>query len=151
MALANTAALTTIAATIATDVDTVVAALAAPPSGDTEGTISAVAAVTTSLAESASKLTAAVTPPAPLALGPATAASGTVGDPYSQALTVTGGVAPVTLSVSAGALPPGLSLDTANSAIDGTPTTSGSYNATITATDSSATPQTASVEYTWTL
>ena len=55
--------------------------------------------------------------------------------PYSQQLSVTGGVAPFTFAVSVGTLPGGLSLDPATGLISGTPTTAGSTDFTITATD----------------
>ena len=75
--------------------------------------------------------TAAVTatcitpPPPPLQLqfpdGPG--ANGTVGTPYSSSFTATGGIQPYTFSISAGALPPGLTLNGSTGAITGTPTT----------------------------
>ena len=58
----------------------------------------------------------------------------TVGATYSQQLTVTGGVAPVTFAVTTGTLPAGLTL-TPDGFLSGTPTTSGSTDFTITATD----------------
>jgi hypothetical protein len=69
----------------------------------------------------------------------------TVGTPYSQQLTVTGGTAPVTFAVTNGALPDGLSLD-ADGLIFGTPTTEGSFAFTVTATD--AVGVTATQDYT---
>ncbi|WP_436496200.1 ExeM/NucH family extracellular endonuclease [Actinokineospora sp. HUAS TT18] len=63
----------------------------------------------------------------PVTLG-GTLPGGTVGAAYSAAVQVTGG-APVTLSVSAGSLPAGLSLTGAT--VAGTPTTAGSYTFTI--------------------
>lgn len=53
-------------------------------------------------------------------------------------LGTTGGTAPVSWSVAAGSLPPGLSLNTATGDISGTPTTPGSYSFTIRATDANA-------------
>jgi predicted hotdog family 3-hydroxylacyl-ACP dehydratase len=63
--------------------------------------------------------------------------SGTVGVAYSQTIVSSGGTAPYTYSVSAGALPTGLSLNTSSGAITGAPTTATTYNFTIRATDSS--------------
>ena len=63
--------------------------------------------------------------------------SWTVNRPYNQTVAVSGGVSPVTFSVSAGTLPTGLSLNSSSGVISGTPTnTTGSpFNFTITATD----------------
>ena len=64
---------------------------------------------------------------------PTTLPGGTSGTPYSQVITPSGGVAPYTCAVSAGALPTGLTL-----ADDGTlsgTTSAGSYTFTITCTD----------------
>lgn len=55
-----------------------------------------------------------------------------VGSPFTLTLE-TSGTTPITYSVSAGALPPGLSLS--SDMISGTPTVSGTYAATITATN----------------
>ena len=62
----------------------------------------------------------------------------TVNQPYNQTITVTGDTNPVAFAVTAGALPPGLTLNTATGTITGTPsTTAGSpFAFTITATDS---------------
>ncbi len=58
------------------------------------------------------------------------------GSPYaSQTFTVIGGVAPYTFSVTAGNLPPGMSLSPSGT-ISGTPTSAGSFSFTVTATDS---------------
>jgi len=64
----------------------------------------------------------------------ATLPGGIAGTAYAQTLTATGGTAPYTFAVTAGALPTGLGLSGAG-AISGTPTTAGSFNATVTATD----------------
>ena len=72
-----------------------------------------------------------------LSLTPASLAAGQAGAAYSQTLTASGGVAPYSYAVTAGALPAGLTLNAATGVIDGTPTAQGSFNVTITATDSS--------------
>ena len=86
-----------------------------------------------------------------LALDPATLANATVGAAYSQALTATGGTAPYSYAVTAGALPAGVTLGT-NGTLSGTPTAGGSYGFTVTATDATATgnggPYTAARGYT---
>ncbi|MFN7971746.1 MAG: Ig domain-containing protein [Acidobacteriota bacterium] len=71
-----------------------------------------------------------------LSLGPATLPGGTAGVPYSQTLTAFGGSAPYTFSVTAGALPPGLTL-AASGTLSGTPTSPGVYSFTVTVTDAS--------------
>ena len=65
--------------------------------------------------------------------------SGTVGENYSTTLVAAGGVAPYTWSVASGSLPPGLSLDEASGAINGTPTAAGTFSFVIRATDSNGT------------
>lgn len=61
---------------------------------------------------------------------------GSVGSPYSQTIAVSGGQTPYAWSLSDGALPPGLSLNTATGAITGTPTTGGGpFAFTIAVTD----------------
>lgn len=69
-----------------------------------------------------------------IAVAPTTVPGGTVAIPYSQALSATGGIAPYTFVVSAGALPAGMSLSGAG-VLSGTPTASGTFNTTVTATD----------------
>ena len=68
-------------------------------------------------------------------LSPATLADGTVGASYSQTISASGGGAPYSYSVSGGALPNGLLLDSSTGEIAGTPTSEGTSNFTVTATD----------------
>jgi len=75
----------------------------------------------------------------PVTVNPATVPNGTVAVAYSQTLTASGGVAPYAFAVTAGALPPGVNL-LAGGTFTGTPTAGGSFNFTITATDSSPFP-----------
>ncbi|MDR2327040.1 MAG: putative Ig domain-containing protein [Acidovorax sp.] len=75
-----------------------------------------------------------VTPPT-LVMAPASLPSGTLNTAYSQDVTASKGGAPYTYSISAGALPAGLSLDKTTGQITGTPTASGSFNFTIQAVD----------------
>src|SRR5450756_1375856 len=67
-----------------------------------------------------------VTCPA-ISISPTSLLSGTIGTPYSQTLTASGGVAPYGFVLIGGALPPGLSLSGTGD-ITGTPTTNGSYS-----------------------
>ncbi|WP_047304919.1 autotransporter domain-containing protein [Pseudomonas fluorescens] len=83
-----------------------------------------------------SPATVTITVSAPtLVLTPASLGAGTAGSAYSATLSTTGGSAPYTYSISSGSLPAGLSLNTASGLISGTPSTSGTSNLTITATD----------------
>jgi large repetitive protein len=71
-----------------------------------------------------------------LTVNPASLPSATRGVPYSQTVSASGGVgAPYTFAVSAGALPAGLSLNSATGAITGTPSGAGPATFTIRATD----------------
>lgn len=56
---------------------------------------------------------------------------GVVGVAYTHTFPVTGGTMPFTFSITAGALPPGLTLDTTTGVVSGTPTTQGVYAFTI--------------------
>jgi hypothetical protein len=74
-------------------------------------------------------------PPPPLAVTTALPAA-QAGVPYTGGLTITGGIAPYQTSVTAGALPAGLTLDPATGAITGTPTSNGTSTFTVAVTDS---------------
>jgi hypothetical protein len=80
-------------------------------------------------------------PPCPLVEGCA-AGSGQVGSPYSSSVVVNGGVAPYTFALVSGSLPPGLSLNTNNGAITGSPTSGGTYSYTLRVKDSVGTTST---------
>jgi len=73
-----------------------------------------------------------------ITLSPTSLFAGTVAVPYSQSLAASGGVAPYTYAVTNGALPGGLSLDSVSGLISGAPTAGGTFNFTVTATDSTA-------------
>ncbi|WP_371108270.1 putative Ig domain-containing protein [Rhizobium sp. RCC_161_2] len=72
-----------------------------------------------------------------ISVSPSTLPAGAVGSAYSQTVSTAGGAAPYTYSLTAGALPAGLSLSTTTGALSGTPTAGGTFNFTIRSTDSS--------------
>lgn len=79
---------------------------------------------------------AANAPPCPtVTVNPATLPGGNVGDPYNQTITASGDDGPFTFVVTSGTLPAGLTLNPATGVISGTPTTAGTSNFTITATN----------------
>lgn len=71
-----------------------------------------------------------------ITIAPSTLPGATVGTAYSQTLTASGGQAPYNWTLTAGTLPAGVTLGAATGVISGTPTTSGTSNFTVTATDS---------------
>ncbi len=82
---------------------------------------------------------------AQLAISSSSLPSGTIGSAYSNLLQATGGTAPYAWSITAGALPAGLSLASATGIISGTPTAIGTAHFTATVTDAGSPAQTASV------
>lgn len=97
-----------------------------------------------------SSTTVTFTPPAPppLDFGPDTLTNGNVGIGYTRQFTASGGVSPYRFAITAGALPPGLTLG-ATGSLFGTPTTAGTYSFSVAVTD--AVPQTATRQYTVTI
>jgi hypothetical protein len=81
----------------------------------------------------AGTLTLSATCPA-ITVSPGSLPGSTVFASYNQALSASGGAAPYTLAVSAGTLPPGLTL-TGGGGLSGTPSTAGAFNFSVTATD----------------
>ena len=79
------------------------------------------------------------TPPCPALsiTSPSALSTGTIGDGYSYQLQTAGGQAPIIFSLTSGSLPPGLILSSTG-LISGTPTGTGTYNFTVTVTDSCA-------------
>lgn len=71
-----------------------------------------------------------------ITVSPATISGLQVGLALSQTLTPNGGTAPYSVAVTGGSLPTGLTLSSAG-VLSGTPTVQGSFNFTVTATDSS--------------
>lgn len=73
-----------------------------------------------------------------ITVSPTTLTAATVGAAYSQTATASGGAAPYSYALTAGALPAGLSLNGSTGAITGTPTAGGNFNFTVTATDANS-------------
>lgn len=73
--------------------------------------------------------------------------TGQVGASYEATLGAEGGVGPYTWSISAGALPDGLTIDSSSGLISGAPTTSGTYDFTVELNDArTPTSQSASID-----
>jgi len=100
------------------------------------------AADSTTPALTSTKMFSIVIAPPPLTINTATLPGGTVNSVYTATtLAASGGTPPIAWSVTAGAMPAGLTLRPTG-LIDGTPIASGTFTFTVTATDSAATPQT---------
>jgi uncharacterized protein YhjY with autotransporter beta-barrel domain len=84
----------------------------------------------------------------PVVVSPGSLPMPKAGVSYAQAVSASGGTAPYSYAISAGALPPGLSLNTGSGALSGTPTTVGSYSFLVRASDSSGTPNSGVQPYT---
>ena len=98
-----------------------------------------VTATNTAGTGAASMASNSVVPVAPVVVSPASLPAAAVGTAYSQTITASGGIAPHSHAVTAGALPAGMALDSAGT-LSGTPTAGGSFNFTVTATDSAGAP-----------
>jgi hypothetical protein len=85
-------------------------------------------------------VTLSINNPSPLQIITSALATGVINEPYSDQFDATGGVMPYSWSISAGALPPGLTVAT-NGQITGTPTAMGTFNFTAQVTDSSTPTQ----------
>ena len=81
-------------------------------------------------------ISASAAPAAPIALACPAATTGTVGLAYSSSLKATGGVPPYTISITAGSLPTGLTLNATTGAITGIPTAPGASAFTAKVVDS---------------
>lgn len=77
------------------------------------------------------KLVLTYEPAPPLSITTTTLPDGSIGVAYNQTIVVSGGTEPYAFSVSAGALPTGLSIHATTGAITGTPTTGGVFSFTI--------------------
>lgn len=86
---------------------------------------------------------AAAPQPSPLVITTTSLPSGRRNKNYGEILTATGGTTPYSWNLSAGALPPGLTLNAATGLISGRSTTLGTWSFTVQVTDSQANPTTA--------
>jgi large repetitive protein len=73
---------------------------------------------------------------------------GAVGTAYSQALAAISGAPPYTWTVTAGSLPPGITLNASTGVLSGKPTTSGAYTFTLRVADASSTTASAAFSLT---
>src|SRR6476620_11672036 len=84
-------------------------------------------------------LSVRITPTTPPQITTTSLPDGTAGKPYNARVRSTGGIGSLTWSISAGSLPPGLIITqsgTTGGTISGTPLSGGSFNFTVTITDS---------------
>ncbi|MGA8102224.1 MAG: putative Ig domain-containing protein, partial [Candidatus Acidiferrales bacterium] len=89
-------------------------------------------------------------PTSTLSITTTSVANGTVNSSYISSLGASGGLTPYAWSLSSGALPTGVTLSSTG-VISGTPKTSGTYTIVPKVTDSAATPQTATKQFTFTV
>jgi hypothetical protein len=116
-------------------------------------TATAVTVTATALNTPSQTATVSITVNPALAITTTTLPGGMVGTPYSATPVATGGSAPLSWSVTSGSLPPGIgpNPNPATGALTGTPTTYGTFNFTLSVTDSTSVPTTMSQAYTVTI
>jgi len=103
------------------------------------GTFNFTVQVTDSAAQTKSAaLSIAINPAPALSLLTTSLPPGTTGTSYSASLSAGGGVTPYTWTITAGALPAGLSLNSSSGEISGTPAAAGSFNFTAQVADSAS-------------
>ncbi|HWX65383.1 MAG TPA: putative Ig domain-containing protein [Rhodanobacter sp.] len=83
-------------------------------------------------------VTVPVNPAPTITLSPTTLNTMTVATAFSQTIVPTGGTAPYVFSVTAGALPAGLTLNTSTGVLSGTPSAGGTFNFTVGVHDAGA-------------
>jgi hypothetical protein len=76
---------------------------------------------------------------------PSTFPTGKVGSPYASRMQSRGGKAPFHWKIASGKLAPGLTLNPTSGAVTGTPTTKGTFNSLVQATDAESPPKTADI------
>jgi len=130
------------------DLNSFTGVLSGTPS--TAGTFNFTIKVTDNVSATATQAYSVVINPLniPLSIVSAPLPNGTIGSAYTFTFTQSGGNAPFTWSLSAGALPPGLSFTT-NGNLSGTPITVGAFNFTVAVSD--ATPSSISAPVTLTI
>ena len=103
----------------------------------TAGTFNFTAQVTDSLLQSDTQaLSITIVLPAPPNITTPTLPNGTIASAYSQTVQASGGTGALTWTISAGSLPTGLNpVNSSTGQITGTPTTAGTFNFTVRATD----------------
>jgi len=82
-------------------------------------------------------ITSTPPPPTPPDITTTSLPNGTVGQPYNQAVQVTGGTGVLTWTIISGALPANVTLNSTNGAIAGTPTAEGTSSFTVRVQDAS--------------
>lgn len=97
-----------------------------------------VAVIATSIADPTRSATEQFIIAGPLSVATTSLLDGNVGVPYADRVFASGGIPPYFFEITAGALPPGLTIDSGSGAITSTPTLRGRYNFTVRATDAGA-------------
>ncbi len=115
------------------------------------GTFTFTARVADTSAQQASRQFSIQIAPPPLVLNTLSLPAGTVGTAYSTTLSASGGTPAYTWSITAGALPTGLTLNAGTGAITGTPTVNGTSSVTIRVQDAAGTPQSATRQFSLTI
>jgi hypothetical protein len=108
------------------------------PTCTVTGTISGTGAFTPLVSYSSATNNYSITVNAAPSITTSSLPGGRVGQAYSQIVNTIGGTSPLSCSITSGALPNGLSLNSGTCMISGTPTLVGSYGFTITVTDANA-------------
>lgn len=86
--------------------------------------------------------TITIAPASPLSILTTSLPNAAQGSQYNFPLAASGGVPPLTWAISAGALPPGVSLNTSTGQLSGTPTVQNTFSFTVKVTDSALLPPT---------
>jgi large repetitive protein len=93
------------------------------------------------------QLAIAIQAPEPLSVSPSSLPAGSTAAPYSASLSASGGIPPYSWKLTTGQLPQGLSFNSANGAITGTPILVGNSSFAVQVTDSEVMPVSLSTSY----